>query len=107
MKIDALSSAVILAFITAIFAYWRYTREQQHHRNTLLNALFGELANIYEHYTYNAFELPCNVENNNELKKRLSWSIWRTTFNKGCYSIWFFKCFRYQRTTPTRIKYQE
>jgi len=75
-SIYAFTSAVGLAFLTAIFAYWRFTREQRHQQDTLLNTLFGELANIYEHYTYASFELPLDPKNQHELEKRLKWSIY-------------------------------
>jgi len=75
-SIYAFTSAVGLAFLTAVFAYWRYTREQKHQQDALLNALFGELANIYEHYTYASFELPLDPKDQQELKKRLKWSIY-------------------------------
>jgi hypothetical protein len=70
----AFASALVIAALTAVFAYWRYTREQKHQRTTLLNALFAELANIFEHYTYAAFELPVDTSDTFELKKRLRWS---------------------------------
>ena len=69
-----LASALVVALLTAIFAYARYVREQEHQRKTLLNALFAELANILEHYTYAAFELPTDTTDPFELKKRLKWS---------------------------------
>lgn len=59
---------------TAIFAYFRYVREQERQRRTLLNALFAELANMFEHYTYAAADLPADASDTFELKKRLRWS---------------------------------
>lgn len=70
----ALISALLVAGLTAVFAYIRYVREQEHQRRTLLNALFAELANILEHYTYAAAEFPTDATDDFELKKRLRWS---------------------------------
>lgn len=70
----AFASALLVAAGTAVFAYFRYVREQEHQRRTLLNALFAELANILEHYTYAAAELPTDAADVFELKKRLRWS---------------------------------
>jgi hypothetical protein len=70
----AFASALVIAALTAVFAYLRYVREQEHQRTTLLNALFAELASIFEHYTYAAFELPIDPSGAFELKKRLRWS---------------------------------
>ncbi len=52
----AFASALVVALFTAIFAYVRYTREQQHQQRTLLNSLFAELGNILENNTYAAVE---------------------------------------------------
>lgn len=70
----AFASALLVAACTALFAYYRYVREQEHQRRTLLNALFAELANILEHYTYAAAEFPIDPGDTFELKKRLLWS---------------------------------
>jgi hypothetical protein len=70
----AFASALLIAACTALFAYIRYAREQEHQRRTLLNALFAELANILEHYTYAAAEFPTDSADVFELKKRLRWS---------------------------------
>lgn len=70
----AFATAVVAALLTAVFAFWRYIAEQRHQRRTLLNALFAELANIVEHYTYAQIELPHSVDDKFELKKRLKWS---------------------------------
>lgn len=70
----AFASALIIAACTAAFAYYRYVREQEHQRRTLLNALFGELANVLEHCTYAAVELPTDHADVFELKRRLRWS---------------------------------
>lgn len=70
----AFASALLIAAFTAMFAYVRYIREQEHQRRTLLNALFAELANILEHCAYAAAELPTDPMETSELKKRLQWS---------------------------------
>lgn len=70
----ALVAALIVALATAVFAYVRYVREQEHQRRTLLNALFAELANVVEHYTYAALELRVDARDGFEIRKRLKWS---------------------------------
>ncbi len=70
----AFVSALVVALFAAIFAYGRYTREQRNQQQTLLNALFAELGNILEHYTYAASELPIDSQDQFELKKRLKWA---------------------------------
>lgn len=66
--------ALLAAVSTAIFAYIRYTKEQEHQRKTMLNALFAELANVYEHCVYAAYELPANTGDLFTKKKRLRWA---------------------------------
>lgn len=73
-----LAGALLVAACTALFAYFRYVREQEHQRRTLLNALFAELANVLEHYTYAAAEFPRDAADAFELKKRLRWSKYGT-----------------------------
>jgi len=73
---SAFLGALIVAAATAVFAFYRYMQEQRHQRETLLNSLFAELANIYEHYSYAAFELPLIPENRFEVQKRLRWSAY-------------------------------
>lgn len=70
----AFVSALVIALITAIFAYFRYVREQEHQRKTILNALFAELANILQHCTFAAYELPSNSTSPFDLEKRLRWA---------------------------------
>lgn len=65
---------IIAAAAAATFAYYRYLQEQKHQRSTLLNALFSEIANIYEHYSYAAHEIPTTLEDEFEIQKRLRWS---------------------------------
>jgi hypothetical protein len=69
-----LGGALIIAAAAATFAYYRYLQEQKHQRSTLLNALFSEIANIYEHYSYAAHEIPTTLEDEFEIQKRLRWS---------------------------------
>lgn len=71
-----LGGALIIAAAAAIFAYYRYLQEQKHQRNTLLNSLFSEIANIYEHYSYAAHEIPTTLEDEFEIQKRLRWSFY-------------------------------
>jgi hypothetical protein len=62
------------ALAVAWIGYKRYLGEQADQQETLLNALFGELANIYEHYSYAASELPTDTSDAKELRLRLNWS---------------------------------
>jgi hypothetical protein len=62
-----LGGALIIAAAAATFAYYRYLQEQKHQRSTLLNALFSEIANIYEHYSYAAHEIPTTLEDEFEM----------------------------------------
>lgn len=70
----AFVSSLIVAAGAAVFAFWRYVGEQNRERQTLLNALFAELANILEHYTYAAAEFPTDETDAFELMKRLRWA---------------------------------
>lgn len=72
--IIAFVSTSIIALLTAIFAYFRYVREQEHQRSTILNALFAELANVFQHCTYASYELPVQSSDAFELEKRLRWA---------------------------------
>jgi hypothetical protein len=66
--------ALIVALVVAYIGYKRYLHERAHQQETLLNALFGELANIYEHYSYAKNELPTSTSDAKELRLRLQWS---------------------------------
>ncbi|GHG08175.1 hypothetical protein [Thalassotalea marina] len=79
----ALFGAVVVAAAAAIFAYYRYIQEQKHQRDTLLNSLFAEIANIYEHYTYAAHEIPLDMDDQFELFKRLRWSAYGNVNSTG------------------------
>ena len=65
---------ILVTLLAAVLAYWRYTVEIGHQRDALLNALFGELGNLLEHYTYANSELP--TAGSPELTKRLRWSAY-------------------------------
>jgi hypothetical protein len=68
------AGALVVAVVVAWIGYKRYLGEQADQQETLLNALFGELANIYEHYSYAASELPTDTSDAKELRLRLNWS---------------------------------
>jgi hypothetical protein len=68
------ASGVLVTFLTAWVAVRHYQREQAHHEEKLLNALFGELANILEHYAYAVNELPLSADDPHTLRMRLQWS---------------------------------
>ena len=68
------TSALAVACVAAWLGYKRYLQEQKHKQDALLNALFGELANMYEHYTYALYELPEVSTPPNLLKRRFLWS---------------------------------
>ncbi len=70
------ASALLVTLVAAWVGYRRYLHERAHDQETLLNALFGELANIYEHYTYAAHELPTDTSDAKELRLRLQWSMY-------------------------------
>lgn len=70
------ASALLVTMIAAGIGYWRFLREQAHEQETFLNALFGELANLYEHYSYAAHELPTGTSDKRELRLRLQWSMY-------------------------------
>jgi hypothetical protein len=70
----AIVVAVIAAGIAAAMAWRRYQREKKDQQDMLLNAPFGELANIYQHYCYAAAELPSDTADSKVLKKRLTWA---------------------------------
>ena len=66
--------ALMIAVATAIFAFIRFIREQEHQRKTTLNALFAEIANIFEHCVYAANGLPLESIDLFEVKKKLRWA---------------------------------
>ena len=73
------SSTVVVTLIAAWAGYKRYLRERDHQREALLNALFGELANIFEHYSYAVVELSkCTLSGSDELRIHLEWSMYGT-----------------------------
>jgi predicted nuclease with TOPRIM domain len=67
-------NALLIALVVAGIGYWRYRKELAEIRTVLINALFGELANLYEHYSYALNELPRSNSDIGELKKRFKWS---------------------------------
>jgi len=82
--------ALIVALVVAYIGYRRYLRERAHQQETLLNALFGELASIYEHYSYAKYEFPTNMSDARELRLRLQWSKYgklQSTENVGQYGF--------------------
>ena len=99
----AFASALVVALFTAIFAYVRYTREQQHQQRTLLNSLFAELGNILENNTYAAVELPIDSWDWFELKKRLKWATFGP-LPSGNAAFWTLLVFFVRRLTRGRVE---
>jgi len=60
VKVGATLIGVSLA---GYIAYWRYRIEQNDKRETAVAFIFDELLNIYEHYTYVAYETSNNLFN--------------------------------------------
>jgi len=86
---------IIVTVLAGLIAYWRYRVEVSQRQETLLNALFGELGNILEHYTYAAYEL--SNTSCQELEKRLRWSKYGQTHFSDDVS-------RYGFLTPSEIQ---
>ena len=69
-------SALFVSLVVAWIGYRHYLRERAHDQETLLNALFGELATLYEHYSFAAHELPLADSDTRQLRVRLQWSMY-------------------------------
>jgi hypothetical protein len=67
------ASGLLVSCLVALFGYRAYVRQRRHEQEALLSALFGELANLYEHCIYVAYELPSADSDPNLLKRRLQW----------------------------------
>ncbi len=70
----AAATALLVTYIAAWLGYRQYRKQKTHREAGLVSALFGELANMLEHYTYAEVELPRDPADTAELKKRLLWS---------------------------------
>lgn len=66
------TSALVVAIIAALLGFWRYLRERGDEQRTLLHALFGELANLFEHYTYAEAELKLAAHGEQAIRLKLS-----------------------------------
>lgn len=60
--------------LSAWFAYHRYVRESEDRRETIVRAVFGDLANVYEHYVYSYDEFPKNGKDQEEVLTRSRWA---------------------------------
>lgn len=72
----AATSALLGAMVAAAVAYGLYRRQRKDDQERLLNALFGELANIYQHYRYASPELPKDTSDRKEVCLRLRWATY-------------------------------
>ncbi len=69
-------SAVIGTLIVAWFGYKHFLREKNYRQEMLLNVLFGEMANILEHFYYAFHEFPTENPDEKKRKIRFSWSVY-------------------------------
>lgn len=68
--------AVFATAFAAFVAYLRYRAEQRHQQDVFLNALFGELTSLYEHYHYAGAGLPRDNSSIPELSVLLRYSLY-------------------------------
>lgn len=64
---------IVVVLLTGALAYWQYRRQSNDQRETTVRAVFGDLANAFEHYTYSRYEVP-RSKDLEELLIRLRWS---------------------------------
>ena len=61
-----------VAVVAGSIAYWRYLKERSHAQANTLNALFGEIGSLLDHYSFSYHEMPASTDD--DLVVRLRWS---------------------------------
>lgn len=67
-----------ITLLGAWLAYRRYLKERSDNRDLIVNAIFGDLANLVEHYTYASNELDLALGSTEEKNTRIRMSQFGT-----------------------------